>query len=319
MNNLNNNKIDVFALSRNWFNYTFENPDKVRPIHSHLYFFLIDKSNRLGHVGKFGIPTESIMEKLGIKSRITYTNCLNFLIENGFIVMVKKSNNQHSASVISLVKRERELDTAFDKSERFAFIKNEQATIQPNIEAIIQPIKQPIIEPNIQPTIHINIQRDNDTKNQRNNKTKKQTLSENKFSVTTIFKSIFEEFYFEKKKEKYYWTAKDSAKCKPLADKLIFKIKEKEIFSSKKETENYNADLAAAFKFFLSKISDNWILSNLSMAIIDSKFNEIITCKHDENRSYKNSKSDVASRKQTVATLKNLSESILDDYSSKNS
>lgn len=310
--------MDVFTLLRNWFNFSFENPDKVRPIHTHLYFFLVDKNNRLGNVEKFGLPTERTMDQLGIKSRVTYTDCINFLIENGFVIMVQKSNNQHYASVISLVKKQRILDTALDKSEIYAGKENIRSVKQPTIQPDIQSVIQPTIQPNVQPSIHIVIQGNKETKKQDYKETRIQVPSENEFSVSKIFRPIFEEFYFEKKNEKYYWTGKDGAKCKALANKLIFKIKEKENLSGKKENEDYKSDLPEAFRYLLSKISDDWILSNLSMAIIDSKFNEIITSKQNGNNTFKKSKSDASSRKQSVENLKGLSESILDDFASKN-
>lgn len=99
------------------------------------------------------------------------------------------------------------------------------------------------------------------------------TIPKKKSSVHSEIKESFESFYKEKKGEEYYWTAKDATKVKPLLKKLEFKIK-------KKHGDDRNLtdqDYVEAFNYFLSKISDNWILENLSMAIIDSKFNEIIT------------------------------------------
>jgi len=92
-------------------------------------------------------------------------------------------------------------------------------------------------------------------------------------SVHSEIKKVFLEFYSNKKNEDYYWTAKDAAKVKPLLKKLEFKIKKKHGDSSNLLDKDY----VDAFKYFLSKISDQWILDNLSMSIIDSKFNEIIT------------------------------------------
>ena len=37
-----------YELSRDWFDFCFENPDKVKPTHAALYFFAIEHCNRLG-------------------------------------------------------------------------------------------------------------------------------------------------------------------------------------------------------------------------------------------------------------------------------
>lgn len=103
-------------------------------------------------------------------------------------------------------------------------------------------------------------------------KVKEKTIPKNKFSAAKEFKVIFEAYYLELKKEKYYWTAKDAGKCKSLSAKLLFKIKEKS--SAKKES--WDEDIKEGFKYLLSIVKDPWILDNLSMSIIDSKFNEII-------------------------------------------
>lgn len=291
------NSLTGYDLSRQWFNWCFENPEKINPNHSAMYFFIIEHCNRLGWKEKFGLPMEMTKEAIGIKNYRTYKKTFDDLIEWNFIKLIEKSKNQFSSCIIAIVQNTKASTKALDK----AMIKHSQEQGEKQSQSIVCIDKHTT---NNNKPITIN---------------NKQFLSENKFSVSNFFKPIFENFYFEKKNEKYYWTGKDVAKCKSLADKLVFKIKEKEKKSGKKEKENYNAELPDVFKFFLSKISDDWILSNLSMAIIDSKFNEIITSKHDGNSTCKNSKSDTATRKQSVANLKNLSESILDDFASKNS
>ncbi len=143
------------------------------------------------------------------------------------------------------------------------------------------------------------------------NKRKENKSSENEFSAAKEFKPIFEKFYFEKTKENYYWTGKDAAKCKPLFNKLSFKIKEK--ISAKKEIEN--SEVITGFEYLLSIIKDEWILSNLSISIIDSKFNEIIAQK---NGIKKGNNSDRQSRVESVSALKNDAIAILEHYAAKN-
>lgn len=88
-----------------------------------------------------------------------------------------------------------------------------------------------------------------------------------------FIKSCYLEFYLEKTKSEYYFDAKDGYKINSIIKKLLFKIKEKNP-AIKKESES--EEINKGFKYLLSEIKDPWILSNLSLSIIDSKFNEII-------------------------------------------
>jgi hypothetical protein len=108
--------MDVFALSRNWFNFSFENPEKISPNHTALYFFAIEHCNRLGWKEKFGLPTTMAKEAIGIRSYNTYINTLNDLVEWGFIKMIEKSKNQHSSNIVALSKFDKALDKALDKA-----------------------------------------------------------------------------------------------------------------------------------------------------------------------------------------------------------
>jgi len=98
-------------LSRNWINFSFDNPEKVKPIHYAIYFFSIEHCRRLGWKEKFGLPTFMVMEAIGVKKWHTYAKALNDLVYWGFIVMVQKSKNQYSRNIISL-KREQMLVNA---------------------------------------------------------------------------------------------------------------------------------------------------------------------------------------------------------------
>lgn len=91
-----------YELSRAYFDWCFENPEKVSPNHTAIYFFAIEHCNRLGWKDKFGFPTQMAMEAIGIKKHQTYIKYFTDLVEWGFIKLVEKSKNQYSANVISL-------------------------------------------------------------------------------------------------------------------------------------------------------------------------------------------------------------------------
>lgn len=91
-----------YELSRIWFNFCFENPEIVKPIHSAIFFFAIEHQNRLGGKDKFGFPSQMTMEAIGVKKYQTYGKALNELSEWGFIQFIEKSKNQYSANIIRI-------------------------------------------------------------------------------------------------------------------------------------------------------------------------------------------------------------------------
>jgi hypothetical protein len=96
------NKLTGYELSRNFFDWAFENPEKINPNHTAIYFFAIEHCNRLGWKTKFGFPSQMTMEALGIKKHQTYIKYFNDLVEWGFFILVEKSRNQYSANIISI-------------------------------------------------------------------------------------------------------------------------------------------------------------------------------------------------------------------------
>lgn len=108
--------MNSYELSRNWFDWSFENPEKISPNHSALYFFIIEHCNRLGWKDKFGLPTTMAKEAIGIRSYNTYINTLNDLVEFGFIELIEKSKNQYSSNIIALSNFTKAHDKALDKA-----------------------------------------------------------------------------------------------------------------------------------------------------------------------------------------------------------
>lgn len=108
--------MDVFKLSRNWFDFCFENPEKINPNHAALYFFIIEHCNRLGWKEKFGLPMEMSKDAIGIKNYRTYSKAFSDLVEWGFIKIIEKSKNQYSANVIAIVENTKANTKAYDKA-----------------------------------------------------------------------------------------------------------------------------------------------------------------------------------------------------------
>ena len=107
-------KMNGYDLSRNWFNYSFENPDKVKPIHTAVFMWCVEKCNRLGWKEKFGLPTSEAMEAIGVSNKNTYLKALNELIDWGFITLVRKSLNQHQSRIVAIPKIDTARGTALD-------------------------------------------------------------------------------------------------------------------------------------------------------------------------------------------------------------
>jgi hypothetical protein len=96
--------MNSYELSRNWFDWCFDNPEKISPNHSAMYFFIIEHCNRLGWKEKFGLPMEMTKDAIGIKNYRTFSNTFNDLVEWGFINVIQKSKNQYSSNIIAIVK-----------------------------------------------------------------------------------------------------------------------------------------------------------------------------------------------------------------------
>ena len=125
--------LNIYDLTRDWWNFAFENPEKIKPIHTAVFMFAIEHCNRLAWKDKFGLPTTMAMEAIGVKSYKTYIAALNDLIEWGFIKMIKKSRNQHSSNIIALVKNAKAHTKALDKAMQKHSAKQVQSTDQLNV------------------------------------------------------------------------------------------------------------------------------------------------------------------------------------------
>lgn len=98
-------ELNGYQLSRQWFDFCFDNPEKIKPIHTAIYFFAIEHCNRLGWKKKFGFPTQMAMEAIGIKNWRTYNKAFTDLVDWGFLELIEKSKNQYSSCIICLCKK----------------------------------------------------------------------------------------------------------------------------------------------------------------------------------------------------------------------
>jgi hypothetical protein len=122
--------MNSYDLSREWFDWCFVNPEKVKPVHTALYFFAIEHCNRLGWKDKFGLPSSMAMEAIGIKSYNTYANTFKDIVAFGFFKLIEKSKNQYSSNIIALSNFNKAHDKALDKALIKHTTKQSESTVQ---------------------------------------------------------------------------------------------------------------------------------------------------------------------------------------------
>lgn len=124
-----------YELTKDWFNFRFNNPSQTRAGHTELYLYIVDQWNRLGQNKEIGLPTGFTMKSLNIGSYNTYKSLLDNLIEWGFIVVIKDSSNQHSSKIVALSNNDKASDKALDKATAKA---TDKATDKPTDTIIEQ-------------------------------------------------------------------------------------------------------------------------------------------------------------------------------------
>ncbi len=130
------NELNGYKLSRQYWDFAFENPQKVSASHAGFYFWLIDLNNRLGWKEFFGLPTVHTMEALGISSYNTFRKILTDFEKWGFIRFIERSKNQFTSNIIALSYFDKALDKALDKAMTKHVTKHNDIYKQRNQETI---------------------------------------------------------------------------------------------------------------------------------------------------------------------------------------
>lgn len=104
----------------------------------------------------------------------------------------------------------------------------------------------------------------------------KEKNSDKKENIITsshrLCKQTFLAFYKQHKKMDYYWSAKDATQMNLLIGKLLFTIKQtKQVADPQSVNDNFSTLLAK-----IPTLKDQWIFENLSIPILNSKYNETI-------------------------------------------
>lgn len=84
---------------------------------------------------------------------------------------------------------------------------------------------------------------------------------------------FFESAYEQKKGVKYYYAAKDASALKQILGKIKFLMPHEEQNDEQKIEGNFQAFINTIL--FTNGLRNTWIIDNLSLSLINSKFNEI--------------------------------------------
>lgn len=123
-------KLSGYDLMRKWFDFAFENQEKVCPTHTAMFSWFVELNNRMGWAEKFGSPASQTMAAIGLKSYNTYKKIFDELVSFGFVKVVSESKNQWSSCIIALSNFNKTLDKALDKALTKHTTKQSERTIQ---------------------------------------------------------------------------------------------------------------------------------------------------------------------------------------------
>jgi hypothetical protein len=246
---MENKELNGYDLSRNWFDFCFENPELIKPLHTAIYFFAIEHCNRLGWKRKFGFPSQMTMDAIGVKKYQTYIKCFNDIIDWGFFELVQKSKNQYSANIICLISALPKNGKALDKAIIKHGVKQGQSTGQSTGQS----------------KDSINKQVTNKPINQQTNKQVTETSS-----VYNSIKQIFLKEFKKVSGTEYYFAAKDGSKIKSIIKQI------EHAYRASGNTTPTAPEIINGFTHIITRAhNDEWISKNFNLSIIDSQFNNL--------------------------------------------
>lgn len=236
--------MDIYKLYRDFWDYSFNNPEKIKPTHVAIYSFAIEHCNRLGWKPKFGFPTSMAMEATGIKSYSVFKKHFDDLVNYGFILLITASKNQYSSNVIALKENYKAHDKALDK----ALIKHTSKQVQSTCESTIQSIDS--INKQVY-NIQINKEQENGTGDESPTLSHKKTIEERKMLFKESLRPFIGKYSNEMLKEFFeYWTEtneqgtkfrKEKEKFFDLSRRLVnWSNREKNKTSIQKQNEPYD-------------------------------------------------------------------------------
>jgi len=249
-----------YELSKVWFNFRYGKKNEVKPIHTELYFYIIDLWNRLGQPSEFGLPTDVTMNVLGIGSYATYKKALQSVINFGFVKEVSESKNQHQSRIIALSKSVKAHDKALNKALVNTVDESHSETPDKTPDESVDSIIEPQTTNHKQSKYHCEGEPSQPKKSKKNSEV---------FYWKKIIESWFQ-FYQSKFKTKPTFNAAAGKNLKSIMVRLEKMSKEKNI--------DWNEDvcLRSFMKFLNNAWEDDWLKQNFLLTNLSSKFDSII-------------------------------------------
>ena len=99
--------MNSYDLSRQFWEFSFEHPTKIRPIHCAIYFFAVEHCNRLNWKREFGLPTSTVIESIGVKSYRSYKTAFDELVEWGLFILIQHAKNQYCSNIVAFVLKDK--------------------------------------------------------------------------------------------------------------------------------------------------------------------------------------------------------------------
>jgi hypothetical protein len=270
--------LNGYNLSKQWFDFAFENPRLVKPVHGILYLWCVEKNNRLGWVKEFQLPTDEGMQAVGVKDKETFLKALKDLATWGALKILQESKNIYSARYITLhdcfLSAEGSLTDAVYRTEKSDGITDAISDGLPDAiqDAIPTTIPQGTPTNSKRKTV-----KPKTNKLQTTNTSPPLIATGGEKELFTPCKNDFIKFYKTKFLTEYYFTAMDAAKLKSVLKKIVYKIKEK--FAGQRESFDL-PEVQKAFTWFYTQAHEHggtWIVSNYSLKNLDTQFNELYT------------------------------------------
>lgn len=129
-----------YAYSRQWFEFIEQTNERITPMHTSLYLWIVELNNRLHWSAVVGLPTNITMSMCSIGSYNCYKKTFDDLIRFGFIDLVSKSCNQWNSNKVALLLRDKANDKApskhlhHNKTRRKTFKNNDASEIVSTVE-----------------------------------------------------------------------------------------------------------------------------------------------------------------------------------------
>lgn len=272
--------MNSYDLSRQWFDFAFENPELITGNHAAVYLWNVELNNRMGWVEKFASPASQSMAACGIKSYNTYKKIFQDLVEWGFISVITEAKNQYSACIIALSKVDKAPDKALDKALTKHLTKQSSSTIQSTVQS----------------TCSINKQRNKETKKPRNQETDandsyefvaveveeiENPVSEKKAKPSspssaappspkpvTLHARLRQEI--ETRNPDYYWTGKDGKALTGIINRIKYRWK------NRHGEDPEEQEIIKSFIWFLDRLPQ-WYRDKWDTAVLSSKFDAIMS------------------------------------------